>query len=382
MRGLILADRVELMLGCGFSPSQCQPVNGDPLGGASLPARSVVMTLRDSALPKFTASPDGSLLAGGALTGVRDVRVQATDAGGGLWRAALEVDGREVLSVPFDDRQGLCAQPFAQIQPCAASGDVTLRLDTAEPARRAHQASVVVSDVTGSNRAIHGPFAVRTVNDPVSCAPGKPGAVLAGGLGPARTRAAARRARPRGAARRPARRRGGRPGRRSGGRARAGRPRRRGPRRAPRARDAGSRRPRVARAARRPVARPPARLPRRGRRHRAALHAHVPPARAGARDADAAPRTLAGSRRVVRLSGRLPRAFLPAGGKLVELQAFERGRWHTFKTVRTGARGRYATRYRFGAATRGTFPMRARVRRDAAYPFEPARSKSIVVRVT
>jgi len=96
----------------------------------------------------------------------------------------------------------------------------------------------------------------------------------------------------------------------------------------------------------------------------------------------AAPRTLAGSRRVVRLSGRLPRAFLPPGGKLVELQAYERGRWHTFRTVRTGKRGRFATRYRFGAATRGTFPMRARVRRDAAYPFEPVRSKSILVRVT
>ena len=80
VRGPILADRVELMLGCGFSPYQCEPVNGDPLGGGSLQVRSAVMTLRDSAVPRFTVSPEGSLLAGGVLTGVRDVRVQATDA--------------------------------------------------------------------------------------------------------------------------------------------------------------------------------------------------------------------------------------------------------------------------------------------------------------
>jgi hypothetical protein len=59
----------------------------------------------------------------------------------------------------------------------------------------------------------------------------------------------------------------------------------------------------------------------------------------------------------VRLFGRLPRAFLPAGGKVVQLEAFERGRWRVFKSVRTGKGGLFRTSYRFGAATRGTFPI-------------------------
>jgi hypothetical protein len=78
----------------------------------------------------------------------------------------------------------------------------------------------------------------------------------------------------------------------------------------------------------------------------------------------------------------VPRAFLPAGRKLVELQAFERGHWITFKTLRTGKGGSFRTTYRFNPSTRGTFPMRVRVVREAAGPFEPATSKRVVVRVT
>ena len=96
----------------------------------------------------------------------------------------------------------------------------------------------------------------------------------------------------------------------------------------------------------------------------------------------ATPRTLQGARRTVRLFGRLPRRYLPAGGKVVQLEAFERGRWRTFKSVRTRKGGGFRTRYRFGAATTGTFPMRARAVREAEYPFEPATSKPVRVRVT
>ena len=375
VRSGILADRVELTLGCGFSPYDC-PALSDPQGGGSLMVRSAQMTLRDADLPRFAETPAGSLLAGGTLTGVKDVVVKASDAGGGLWRAALVLDGREVLSVPFDDRQGQCALPFAQVRPCAAAGEVTLRFDTASVPDGAHQASVVVSDVTGSNQAIHGPFAVNTVNDPVACAPGKPAATFAGGLGNARrkrltvpfgrsTRLAGRLD---GAAsvvvlERVARRREGfvpraaRVTPRADGRVTVALPS--GPSRDIRLgyrAAAGDTTLRCTRTFRLRV------------RAKASL--------------GATPRTLEGARRTVRLFGRLPRAFLPAGGKVVELQAFERGRWRTFKTLRTGKGGLFRTSYRFGAATRGAFPMRVRVVREAAYPFEPARSKPVVVRVT
>ena len=61
---------------------------------------------------------------------------------------------------------------------------------------------------------------------------------------------------------------------------------------------------------------------------------------------------------------------MPSRGKLIDVQAREQGRWRTFATVRTPGVGRVRTRYRFRrAAPRKTYPMRVRVRPDAAYPF-------------
>ena len=80
-------------------------------------------------------------------------------------------------------------------------------------------------------------------------------------------------------------------------------------------------------------------------------------------------------------SGRL-RARPPAAGKLIEVQAFFRGRWRTFATPRANARGRWRLRYRF-QATRGrvTYRFRALVPREPSYPFERGVSRSIGVRV-
>ena len=83
----------------------------------------------------------------------------------------------------------------------------------------------------------------------------------------------------------------------------------------------------------------------------------------------------------VRFRGRLVRGPIPDGGKLIDLQAFYRGRWRTFATPRTDSRGRWSYDYRFEATTGVvTYRFRARIRREAAYPYELGRSR--VVRVT
>ena len=81
-------------------------------------------------------------------------------------------------------------------------------------------------------------------------------------------------------------------------------------------------------------------------------------------------------------SGRLDGGHVPEGGKLIDLQAYYRGRWRTFATPRSDARGRWSYRYRFGA-TRGTvrYRFRARIRREAAYPFELGYSRRVRVTV-
>jgi hypothetical protein len=61
--------------------------------------------------------------------------------------------------------------------------------------------------------------------------------------------------------------------------------------------------------------------------------------------------------------------------------ARERGRWRDFKSARTRRGGRFDTRYRFTSGARGTFPIRAVARADAAYPYATGRSRAVRVRV-
>ena len=100
-----------------------------------------------------------------------------------------------------------------------------------------------------------------------------------------------------------------------------------------------------------------------------------------ARSSIAVDRRFALNGQAVRFRGRLVRGPIPDGGKLIDLQAFYRGRWRTFATPRTDSHGRWSYDYRF-EATSGlvTYRFRARIRREAAYPYELGHSR--VVRVT
>jgi hypothetical protein len=84
----------------------------------------------------------------------------------------------------------------------------------------------------------------------------------------------------------------------------------------------------------------------------------------------------------VRFAGRLAGGPVPEGGKLIDLQAHYRGRWRTFATPRTDGAGRWRFRYRF-EATRGlvVYRFRARIRREAAYPYELGHSRTVAVTV-
>ena len=85
----------------------------------------------------------------------------------------------------------------------------------------------------------------------------------------------------------------------------------------------------------------------------------------------------------IRFTGRL-RALggaLPPGGKIVDLQASQRGRWSTVATTRTrGASGTWSAVARF-RGTPGRYPVRLRIRREALFPYELGYSGSVVVRV-
>jgi hypothetical protein len=85
----------------------------------------------------------------------------------------------------------------------------------------------------------------------------------------------------------------------------------------------------------------------------------------------------------ITISGRLRGLPLPSSGKVVDLQAFEGGKWRTFDTARArGKKGTFSTKYRFLRAGRGaSFLIRARVRRDDSYPYYLGYSPRVRVRV-
>jgi hypothetical protein len=85
----------------------------------------------------------------------------------------------------------------------------------------------------------------------------------------------------------------------------------------------------------------------------------------------------------ITLQGRVRGRFLPPVGKLVQLQAYSRGKWLTFATPRAHAgSGRWSYRYRF-TSTRGTvrYRFRARIPREAGFPFDAGTSSSRYVLV-
>jgi hypothetical protein len=86
--------------------------------------------------------------------------------------------------------------------------------------------------------------------------------------------------------------------------------------------------------------------------------------------------------RAVTFSGRLRGLPVPQNGKLVELQVRFPSGWQTFKTIRTDTDGNWAARYRF-TRTRGSvrYRFRARLPREAGYPFDTGVSRSVSVRV-
>jgi hypothetical protein len=92
-------------------------------------------------------------------------------------------------------------------------------------------------------------------------------------------------------------------------------------------------------------------------------------------------RLLSGAGRVG-FRGRLRTAGqpIPDRGLVIILQGREQSRWRTFADTRTDRRGRWRTSYRFRGFG-GTYPIRARIRRQAGYPFELGYSRTVRVRV-
>ena len=338
--------------------------------------RRVATTLSDPAGPSFASPPSGTLLEPGrVLAGRIGASLPLRDEGGGLRSVRLDVDGTVVGSWAVDGNGGRCAEPYVYTVPCKLAATAVVDWDSNSVPDGDHQARLVVDDAAG-NELVHGPFRIRIRNTPTSCGDRAAGLRVTARFRRDGRRATVRRGR--------AVRITGRVT--SGGAPVAGatvhlvrRVQRRGATAGPSGAVA------ISRADGRYALRVPpgpSRTLRLGvrasgtatrfacsRRLQLRVRAQV--------SLRAEPRRLAGAG-TVRFGGRVRGGHIPARGKIVVLQAREAGRWRTFTATRSDRRGRFHARYRF-RGNPGSYPVRALVPEEAAYPFAAGTSRAVTV---
>jgi hypothetical protein len=385
--------------------AQCDGTSGQPdcPGGskhATIEMYRSEMLLAD-ATPPTAGAASGSAVASASWQGTQTFTFAASDQGGGLYQAILDVDGAPVLAQTIDDWGGRCVDTtpgervFRYPRPCLTSVDAVVPVDAGALPAGDHDIALRVSDAAGNVRTVYA--ARKTIVAPARTI--GPGSALAE-RGPANGDNAADAVRLRARWARTARSTLIGPfGRREVIRGRLSDAAGVGVRnarielitsidhRVGQAIDKGGARTRG-------DGRFTIILPRdvssrtlvlRYRSHAndtvtAAEHVLALKVRAGAK-LTVTPRVTTRGQ-TVRLRGRLTGRPLPVGGKVVEMQARSPGQaWITFRTVRTSRRGRFATSYTFRRSGPALYEMRARARATDDYPFATGSSRVVRVRV-
>jgi hypothetical protein len=106
----------------------------------------------------------GSLLAGGTLSGTKELLFNAVDTASGVAEVDLLVDGETVASFT-DLKGGQCVKPYHTVVPCDLNISSSLSLDTASVVNGGHELQVAVTDAAG-NRALTVPVTITIGNPP------------------------------------------------------------------------------------------------------------------------------------------------------------------------------------------------------------------------
>ena len=129
-------------------------------GSANPEAQALVtggaFTLQDTTIPTVT-NVSGSLIAGGTLSGTNAIAFTGSDSGGGVYGAAVFVDGQQVAQETGAGNEGLCANltpssatmTFASPQPCPPSESFSLPVHTAQFTPGQHHLQAFLTDAAG-----------------------------------------------------------------------------------------------------------------------------------------------------------------------------------------------------------------------------------------
>lgn len=170
---------------------RCWPLVGS-LDCGPFPAQVTISRARiglaDTTAPEGFAT-GGALMRQVPVRGSADLQLHAFDEGGGVYRAALAIDGEEVSRGVLDDAGGTCADvepsnddpyEFGAARPCPLSADGTVQLDTSAFEDGEHTVRASVEDAAGNAAVVYDGI-VRTHNAPInSAAPGLSGQAQVG----------------------------------------------------------------------------------------------------------------------------------------------------------------------------------------------------------
>ena len=159
---------------------ECPSATGDPNGYAAAVYVYAADIVLEQNVGPTAGNVGGELASGASVKGTADVSFSASDPGSGVWRALFYVDGHLVQTTPLDENGGRCRNvgettdglpAFLYVQPCVASLDADVGLDTTGIANGSHQVVVDVEDAAGNVA----PVLDRTVtvdNPPSPCVAG------------------------------------------------------------------------------------------------------------------------------------------------------------------------------------------------------------------
>jgi hypothetical protein len=161
--GLSGVSNVSVGVSCDPGQDLSYPCPGSANPEAQALVSGGTFTLLDSTVPSV-ANVSGSLLAGGTLTGTDTITFTTSDSGGGIYSATALIDGRQVAQEVPDSNGGLCVNlapsssatmAFAAPQPCPATENISIPLDTTQFPAGQHHLQVMVTDAAGEEASAY-----------------------------------------------------------------------------------------------------------------------------------------------------------------------------------------------------------------------------------
>jgi hypothetical protein len=141
------ANQLSVTARCTAYPGSA--TSCDSGSGAWISIYASQIDLSDAVSPVLAGPPSGSLfdaVAGAAQT----VKVVAQDRGGGVATATLLIDGRRVATAVPDTAAAKCVTPYVSPVPCPLESSFHIDLDTRSVPNGAHEVRVEVADAAGN----------------------------------------------------------------------------------------------------------------------------------------------------------------------------------------------------------------------------------------